>query len=134
MLDVLWDETIESGSEVAGSLHHHLSAGLLILMQDCTLLRRCLVFDRPSTSEFMCNLYGTPDEKHTNLSSLRLISNAYEINFGATNNPFLPLLNSHFFQVESACSSSSSCRAASLAWAKGPTTLSYSTHSIQLLG
>ena len=47
-------------------------------MQDCTFLRRCLVLNRLNTSEFMCNLYGTPYEKHIHLGSTRFISNGHK--------------------------------------------------------
>ncbi len=39
------------GYEVASSPHHCLSAGLLVLMQDWAFLCRCLVLDRPNTSD-----------------------------------------------------------------------------------
>ncbi len=48
-------------------------------------LRRCLVLDRPNMSEFMCNLFGTPEEKHVHSSAIRLISNAHKIHVGTLN-------------------------------------------------
>jgi hypothetical protein len=38
-------------SEVADLPHHCLSAGLLVPMQDWAFLHRCLVLDRPNTSD-----------------------------------------------------------------------------------
>jgi hypothetical protein len=70
-------------------------------------------------SESMCNLFGSLDKKHMHLDSIRIISNAFKIQFGATSNTFFPNLHSCFSQVESARSPSSSCCAASLAWQKG---------------
>ncbi len=61
--------------------HHPFIAGMLVLKQDYTFLRSCSVLDRPNTSEFMCNLYWTPYEKHIHSSSIRLISNAYKNTF-----------------------------------------------------
>ncbi len=49
-------------------------------------------------------------------------------------NPFFLLLNSHFSQVGSALSSSSSCCAVSLAWEEELTALMYDTSSPRLLG
>ncbi len=49
-------------------------------------------------------------------------------------NPFFLLLIVTFLRLESACSSSSSHCAASLAWAEGPMALSYDTCSPRLLG
>ncbi len=37
--------------------HHHLIAGLLVLMQDWAFLHSYLVLDRPNTSDFMWNLH-----------------------------------------------------------------------------
>jgi hypothetical protein len=59
-------------SEVADSPHHCLSAGLLLLMQDWALLHRCLVLDRPNTSDSMGpmdTLHGTPSPDCSETSS-----------------------------------------------------------------
>ncbi len=48
-------------------------------------LRRCLVLYRPNMSEFMWNLFETPEEKHMHSSTIKLISNAHKIHVGGLN-------------------------------------------------
>jgi hypothetical protein len=52
---------------------------------------------------------------------MKPISKPHKIHFGATAQPPFPFLDVTFLRLGSAKSSSSSCHAASLAWAKGPT-------------
>ncbi len=81
--------------------HHCLTAGLLVLMQDCEFLRRGLVLDRPNMSDFMCNLHGTPLQENAHSSFIRLISNAHKIHFCALNKTLFQLSNSYLFSLRS---------------------------------
>ncbi len=49
----------------------------------------------------MCNLFGTLDKKHIHLSSIRVISNAHKIHFGALIKTLFQPLNSNLFSISS---------------------------------
>ncbi len=105
--------------EVAELPHHCLSAGLLVQMQDLALIRRFLVLDRPNTSDSIGTIdifYGTPKLEHSHLSSFNSLMKSILVLLAK---PFFNSCILNFIQIESACSSSSSCCAASLVWGKG---------------
>jgi hypothetical protein len=47
------------------------------------------------------NLFGTLDEIHMHSGSIRIISNAHKIHFGALNKTLFQLLNSNLFSLSS---------------------------------
>jgi hypothetical protein len=53
-------------------------------------------------SEIM-HLFGTSDEVHIHLGSIRIISNAQKIHFGVLNKTFFQPSNSIFFYSAAAC-------------------------------
>jgi hypothetical protein len=105
--------------EVADLPHHCLSAGLLVLMQDWAFLHRCLVLDRPNTSESIRPI----DILCENLPKMTLIVNSFPRFIKSILvllvKPVFNACSLNFPQIESARSSSSSCCAASLVWGKG---------------
>ncbi len=117
----LLSQQVSRYSEVADLPHHCLSTGLLILMQDWAFLCRCSEMDRPNTSDSMGLidiLHGTPSLDCSQMSSfLSLITSILVLL--AISKPLFQPLQPYFFQLESACSSSSACCAASLVWGKG---------------
>ncbi len=99
--------------------HQHLSAGLLVPMQDWEFLHRCLVLDRPNTSEsigLIDILHGTPSLER---SQSRLFNSFIKSTLVLLANPIFNSGSLNYFQIESACSSSSSDCAALLVWGKG---------------
>jgi hypothetical protein len=70
------------------------------------------------------NLFGTPDEIHMHSGSIRIISNAHKIHFGALNKSFFQPSNSNLFSNSS--STLLSCCAVSRV-IKGLKALSYDT-------
>jgi hypothetical protein len=99
--------------------HKYLSAGLLVLMQYWAFLHRCSVLDRPNTSESVGPidiLHGTPSLQHSQSKSFNSCMKSILVLLA---NPFFNFCSLNFFQIESACSSSSSHCATSLVWGKG---------------
>ncbi len=117
-----------------GLPHHHLSAGLLVLMQDWAFLRRCLVLNRPNTLDSMIISMELLDYARLDHGYSRFSQHLIKFILVWLAKPFSYLSIVTFLRLESARSSSFSCCPAFLAWAKGPTALLYDTCSSQLLG
>ncbi len=100
-------------------LPQRLSAGLLVPMQDWAFLHKFLVLDRPYKSKSRGQkdiLHGNPCLEHSQSRSFNsLIKSILKL----LASPFFNACSLNVFQIESACSSSSSCCAAFLIWGKG---------------
>ncbi len=109
----LWRQTLRY-YEVTDLPHHCLGAGLLVPMQDWAFLCRCLVLDRPNTSDSIRPkdaLHETPSLYCSQTSSFQSCIKSI---LALLANPLFNSCSLNFFQTESALSSSSSCCNASL--------------------
>jgi hypothetical protein len=113
-----WPSGLDQDTVVADAPHQHLSAGLLVPMQDWEFLCRCFGIGQTKyVRTHRTNRYfpwPSLDCSHT-ISFNSLIKSILVM----LANPFFNPCSLNFFHTKSAHSSSSSCCAASLVWEKG---------------